>query len=525
MSKPSHEEIARATAGSLAVYLDQGVSIDHAIEKLDPAVNIENLSQLLEYYFLLTGASLDQGVPGRHAITLTPVETGGITDSNGTPVGVQDFVSLLPDRLREIDPATRQQLEVLDGEVRGQVDWGETTKHRYSTGNTAGQQFVCRTRQRTVDTAKNRVLVELLADIKAILSRFDNEFDPNSAEENPGDDETKFGWFDAWLNESPLRARLNEALENVYLDELTIGDAGVDRRELIAVEQSREPLYREAAALLRNLRRVRQGDLRKSEIKRLLSLDLFAPPREGGGTATLYELYWIFELLDQFQGVEFKKVEDKRGQLVAAWESDGSEYLLFNDWPGKHDWDDARGERDYVQIKWDLDMIRASNLNDQSRGDFMRRQQAVLEQKHALTDRVLGGTYKRKTPDIVFLQLDAASDGRQLEGIFIGEVKHSDDNSRLKSGLEQLLEYGAHARFGPELEWADGRPGPHIASEPDIVSTPGFELGYFVGGSNNISGAAPPGIQVYGFGETPDRPFRDSGETDTGQTATSDRHA
>lgn len=502
MSKPTHDKLVEATADYLSSYIGKAVSIDSTIEQLDPIVNIEGLHELLEYYFLLTGKQLQPEVTERGDVDLLARETGGIIDEHGTPVGVLDFVSLLPSRLRTIDPATRQQVKLLDGEIRGRVDWNETMKYRYSTGDIEGQRFACRKRQRTVDTAKNRVLIELLSIIKQILTRFDGKIAPN--------DNSKLGWFDQWEDGSHPRRIIQQELNNVYLSQLTADEDPVDFRELAAVQQSRNPLYREAAILLKNYRRLLRKDLHKKEIKRLLRLKLFAPPEGNDETSALFELYWIFELLNQFDHVQFKQITFERGQIVAAWEHEGSEYLLFNDWDGIHHWNDERGDVDYLDISWSLDEIHASSVEETSSNDFARRQYAVLKHKHQLSDDIFGYEFDRKTPDIVLLQLDADAKRHRLEGIFIGEVKWSVNNSYLKKGLEQLLEYGAHAKFGNDLSWADGRSGPHIAEDPDIIGSSKFELGYFVGNANKISGSSPSGIQICGFGNIPERPLSSS---------------
>jgi hypothetical protein len=123
---------------------------------------------------------------------------------------------------------------------------------------------------------------------------------------------------------------------------------------------------------------------------------------------------------------------------------------------------------------------------------------------------VFGYEFGRKTPDIVLLQLDADATGNELEGIFIGEVKLSEDRNYLKKGLEQLLEYGAHAKFGHHLRWAEDESETYIADSPDVIGSTNFELGYFVGNNNEISGTSPPGIQIYGYGDEPDRPLADN---------------
>lgn len=500
MSAPTHEELVNATLEYLPAYIGKGVSVDPVVRDLEPRINIEGLSELLEYNFLMTGEELSPDATWRESESLDATQTGGIRDRSGTPIGILDFVSLLPHRIRSLDPATHQQLNVYDSEVRGRIDWGETIKQRYRAGDPQNRQYACHVRQRTVQTDENRVLIELIQVIKRIYERFSTNVRRSSPE--------SLGWFEPWEKEGSYRQIVERQLENIYLSKIIHDDVQVDARELRDVQDSRNPLYREAAILLDNYRRISQGNLREEEIKGLLRMKPFSPSKGQKGKSVLFELYWIFMLLEQFENPKFKQITSSRGQLIAEWSDSEYRYLLFNDWEGRvHD--QGRHPLNYIDISWGPDEFDDA-LKNEYPDHFMRRRQIILEREHRISKDVFGMKYGRKTPDIVLLKLSSAPDTHELHSVFIGEVKHSTSNDYIKEGLRQLLEYGAHAKFGDQLQPSEGPPRKFICEDHDFVGTPSLELGYFVGDASMVKGKPPDGIQICGFGEMPRCPFREA---------------
>lgn len=496
MATPTRTELVQATAGYMAAYIDEKVSLDAPVENLDPNLNIEGFDQLLGYYFLLTGkaqpAAWDRG-----EVALQTEDTGGIVDPQGEAVGVLDFVSLIPERLRTLAPGTRTRTETFQGEVRGRIDWQETTKHRYSSQQPSQQEFVCETRQRTVDTTQNQVLVTLLTTIKQLVSRVHEQL--------RGDTTSKNNWLQPWAENGYIYQTFREQLESPHLSGLEVGESDITDRDLQAVLQSPVPLYREAAVLLRALRRIRRQELTEQELEALLSLGLFGPTEKDQDADDLFELYWIFKLLEHYPDAEFKQFTQSQ-QLMAAWEAEGYEYLLFNDWEGHHHWEDERQYQDYIDISWDLAEIEDTDVPP----GFMQQYQGVLAQQHRLTENVFGWEFGRKTPDIVLLRLDTteSTDSKAvLTDLFIGEVKRSDSSVTIKKGLRQLFEYGALAKFGTHLTNKSGENRMYIAKNATVVDSPNVELGYFIGDHELIEDTPPDGIQIKGWGAEPTKPF------------------
>lgn len=497
--KPSHTELVRETAPYLSSYFDAAPSFDHVVQNLDPRINIEDLTELLEYYFLLTGRVVSEDTTSRDSLSLTTAETGGFEDINGVPVGVCDFVSFLPSRLRTVESAIKDKSIVEKGGLSGRIDWAQTVKHRSSVGDVQGETFVTRVPERTVQTTENRVLLKFLVSMRDIINRLEQSVD---AATNIDD----LAWAEEWHSEGLLQKNLMEALNNPNLRQLTQADISVTNRELREVRSDREPLYREAATLLTGLRRLRQG-ITEQQAKDLLSLDVFAPSDDR--TSDLFELYWIFKILDHFEDHEFKQIRGKRGELIASWEADEYEYLLFNDWDGKYRWSDNRGYKDYVQIQLQWPTVSSTDRDDRI-VQFLNRRQAIREQEQKLVKQLfgedLGQSGGRKRPDIVILKLDRETTPPQLDRLFIGEVKHSTVSSRVKDGLHELLEYGAHALTGPHITVSPDNQQ-FVTTDPNPVAAENISLGLFIGHKDLIKGAPPSGIQVRGYDDDPAHPF------------------
>jgi hypothetical protein len=500
MSKPTHEQLVDATAAYLPAYVGKGVSVDPVIENLDPEINIRDITALLESRFLISGRNVDaDGTPSRADLNLVRRDTGGITDQQGTPVGVLDFMSLLRPRLRSIEPAITTELKIQQGEVDGPIDWPQTVKHRHQSGDQVGSTFAVRTQQRSVQTTQNRVLIRLLQVLKQLVEELGQRIKLDSPD---------LDGFTLWREESPLRTTLNQAFENPNLKELLRSTVSVSNRDIQDVMSDRRPLYREAATLLRTIRDIRSGVITDEQARDLFRMKLFAPSPDDG-TSDLFELYWIFQLLDQFEQPRFNQITNDRGQLIAHWETPSTEYLLFNDWKGFHRFETERGYRDYLKFTLDIpDTPLSSWLKDQS-SEFLRRQLATQHIKHDIHETVFEYTPDRKSPDIVLLKLDPSTTPETLEKVFIGEVKHSTSRTTVLDGVQQLLEYGANVKLGPHLQLDRDTGTEYIADSDDILSTPELEMGYFIGDADEVRAKGPESIQIRGFGDPATHPFGD----------------
>jgi len=497
MSKPDHEELVNATADHLGAYIGQGVSIDPVIENLAPETNISNLTELLEYRFLISGTPATENQRTRDDLSLDRTQTGGITDATGAPVGVLDFISLLEPRLRAIEPAIEKELTITKGEVDGPIDWNQTIKHRQRSGDQVGHTYAVRSQNRTVQTTQNRVLIRLLQTLETLLRQLEAAFDLQSAPN---------AMFSEWSPKSPIRRTFQAAFENPHVTEVIRSPVSVSERDLQEVLTDRRPLYREAATLLRAVQDIREGEITDQQARDLFRMKLFAPSPEDG-TSDLFELYWIFQLLDQFETPQFNHIRDPRDQLIANWETESSQYLLFNDWKGEHHWNDEREYQKYLELKLDIPDIPLEKWLGDATDEFVRRYIGIAHKKYEIFETVFEYGQGRKRPDIVLLKIDPSTSPSTLQKIFIGEVKHTTTTASIQGGVQQLLEYGAHAKLGPHLQLPRDTDSEYIAASEDFLATPELEMGYFIGDAGDVRGTGPDSLQICGYGDTPSHPF------------------
>jgi len=501
-SEPDKKELIKATAAYLTGYIGDVVEVSQIVDP-DPHTDIRGLDELLKYHFIRTG-QFDASRPiDRADIDVSTRDTAGMTDPHGTPLGVLDFLSVLPARMRSIDPAVTQDVQVFDNEIRGRIDWNRTIKHRYTTGDTASQTYACRVQNRTVLSPRNRTLLELLTTIQSIYQRFDDE---------RSEDDVWPRWLEGWGPNGEYRAVLEGELENPHFRGIDLEDISVTPRELTEIKADREPLYREAAALLSNYRRLDKGEFNQEYAESLLSMDVFHPDEDNAEGSEVYELYWIFELLNTFDEQVLEPIQGEaggspRGELIAKWQANGSEYLLFNDWEGKYRPDEDSDPLDWIDISVPEYETNRETPRDQGADHQILREGFVKRYTRHIFEEKFSKGFDRKTPDIVLLKLDATADEPTLQSLFIGEVKHSTVDSTLNKAVPQILEYGGYAKLGEDLTIDRGTDTIYVASDPDLFKTPEIELGLFVGAAGLVEDGSIPGIQVRGFGDDADRPF------------------
>lgn len=524
--KPDRDELIADIAEYLVGYVGEGISIKPLLDDFTPDINIDGVEELLEYYFLLTGREVPANQPSRldHDILNAPT-----TDIHGNSIGIRDFVSLLKVRARSLDPEVKQKTEIYTGEIPGRIDWNETIKHRYSSGDFYSQTFACQIQQPTINSARNKILVQLLTTIESIYTRFDKRIGGNEPPQ----------WFYPWLKEEDrvppeeieeqsaikgeedyrgpqvekslnLRSVVNTTLSRTQLSSLDTRSITVSDTEIRQVRGDRTPLYREAAELLAMHRRLIQGDLDLDLAKTILGSKIIQPPNDDEVVSTLYEMYWILRILDTHNESKrnlFSMAPDEK--LIAKWSENDSTYLLFNDWDGKYD--DKEYLRFDIPTAEDLSPSDDDTINDQrsterpEREDLNQRIRNVLGNRYRLETSVLDYNPSRKTPDIVLIKL-ATTDGiPQIERVLIAEVKHSTNTEYLRSGIQQLLEYGAFVKVGEGAELVSNGDKSFLTSDPSIIGSPELELGYFVGHQGVVEDSGPNGIHVIGFGQKPRR--------------------
>lgn len=447
MGKTSARELVEAIADDFNTYVGKGVRLDPVLRDFDPDLNVDDLDRLLRIHFVLT-------------------------EQDGDRPGVIDFVRILPDRIRRLKTTNSHRLVAREGEIRGHVAWDETIKRRYREGGSRRNQYVCRETRENYDIEENVVLKSLLARIHEIV--FD---DLEHALESPAD----YGWLAEWVDaENQFAEEFDEIFrDNIYFRRIDSADHEVTDRMLRSVKQSRNPLYSEAARLLDRYRRLMNYDLDATEAKRLLE-NTFIRPKQ---TETLFELYWVFRILDCYDSVQFELL-DGESDVVASWETNGSRYVLYHDSTGSSALTFSEQLADIDRPSEDGYLFRTIKVLD--------RWQQIADNLFDITGRnsLWGGR-----PDIVLERYD--EDGINPSAIFVGEVKYTTNSSYAAQGLRELLEYMAYVRTD----------GEYIEAQDDVLDSKQVTGMLFVDHVNIASECTESDIAVRQFGDHVSKPL------------------
>jgi hypothetical protein len=249
---------------------------------------------------------------------------------------------------------------------------------------------------------------------------------------------------------------------------------------LRSVEHSRNPLYQEAAQLLSRYRRLMNHDFDPREAKELLR-NVFVRPSE---VETLFELYWVFRILDCYGDVRFEVLEGG-SDLVASWETtDGSQYALYHDSTGSASLSFSEGLTTIEQPQEDGYLYRTIQITE--------RWQHLAEEYFGISGH---GTLWGGRPDILIERYPPATE--QPMEVFVGEVKYTTDRSYSAQGLRELLEYMAFVRSNADyLEDAD-----------DVLTSNRVKGALFVDRVEESVPISGEEIPIVGFGEPVDKPL------------------
>ncbi|TSD14733.1 hypothetical protein DP107_07085 [Haloglomus irregulare] len=335
--------------------------------------------------------------------------------------GVVEFVRELDSRLRAVRTETERVSRTRRGTVDGRIDWAATTKRRYSGNPHDRSLFVCENRSEDYDIPENVVLKRLLSVVYTTLE---------AAEEYLNGD---YEWVrETWKGDEQLIADLRRVMErNVHVRRIRDPESyEPTERMLTAAETARQPVYREAAALLRTRDRVFDGD--EAEIRSLLDETAVTPDDDN----TLFELFVLFrfvavlERLEDGQ-VQFETISSGR-QEVARLDGD-REIVLYHD--------NSAADRD-------LSFLAEPESGPDEASRTERVQQVALDVANGyFQDRSFRNHTGR--PDVIVLEIrDEDADEREY---LVAEVKNSTRTDTIRRGIKETLEYLAFLRVNEEL--------------------------------------------------------------------------
>ena len=410
MSKTTEQALLEDIAEDFHTYLRKGVRFERVIGSAHPELDVDDIETLLRIHFVLTDAAEDE-----------------------RSVGVLDFMRELETRIRRMKTTTTPGSFEHRGEVRGHIDWQETAKIRSRTGRLDEPIFVCNQPEEHYNIDENLVLKRLLTIIYEIISE-----DLKYALENPDG----YEWLSAWVDpETDTTGRDPESAaemleriyeQNIYLQRIDVAGAELTSRTIESVKRSRSVFYQEAAILLDRYRQLINQELDSAEARDILDHTIIAPEK----TEVLFELYWIFRILDAYDAVQYRVLTDRHNDpsTIATWEQDSSRFVVSHDSTGEGLTfnESLKGE----DIKPDGYLYRMSEV--------LSRWQSLSE---TLLDRSGSNSLWGGRPDILLEHYrEDESGGWALDQVFIGEVKYTQDMDYVSTGLRELLEYMAFAK-------------------------------------------------------------------------------
>ena len=408
MAKTSSKELLSAIASDFHTYLRRGVRFERVIGSAHSDLDIDDMETLLRVHFVLTETS----------------EHG--------QVGVVDFMRRLEDQVRHMKTSTASESHEYRGEVRGRIDWQGTVKSRSREGRLNEPIFVCTEPEEHYNIDENIVLKRLLTVVHEIVTE-----DLAYAFENP----EGYDWLSAWTSSFGESKRRTETAaktlqrvydRNVYLQRIELEEDSVTDRTIESVKRSRSIFYQEAAELLDRYRQLMQYELDAKEAREILNHTLIAPEK----TDTLFELYWVFQILEEFDAAQYRVLADWRESpsTIARWEQNGSRFVLSHD---------STGEA--------LTFNERLSRSDIEPDGYLFRLNEVMHQWQKLSEELLGrggsDLLWGGRPDIVLERFEQKENGEWVvENVFIGEVKYTRNIDYVDTGLRELLEYMAFVR-------------------------------------------------------------------------------
>lgn len=466
-SRTDRETLVRDVASIFNTYIAQGVNVNSFVAKANPSLNIEDLAELLEIYFVLTDNRVRVKNLNEHSSSILP------------------FIDALTERMRRLKTTIGREPVVTQESIEGPIDWSKTIASRTRQPNKSQRIFAYGETTKQLDLPENRVLKRLLTVVNRIVeTQILSRADPKES----------YSWADPWTQDRNRQQVLREALdENPYLKRVSRVDSCLPYREIEQVTRARIPLYRDAANLLLQYRRLKDYEIYSDEAKQLLKQFFIAPGSESStigsdGTEVLFEFYWTFKLLSSIPSPRLSLLrQSTQTGIVAQWNTKTGNYTLYHDrtFPGE------------IQFQ-DSELNTQSPSASQANNDFFSQRRRLSRSLGKITPD-LSPDYEinsiRRRPDIVVIRRDEETNN--LTNAFIGEVKYTRSKKTIQDGVKQLLETTALAQT------ANG----YLAGSGELLEDDQLAVGLFVDHSPFSLEMYPEELEVYEYGDTPTLSF------------------
>jgi hypothetical protein len=334
---------------------------------------------------------------------------------------VVDFVESLPQRLRSVKTQTESVRETSRGHVSGRISWSATVRKRYSMNPKDRSLFVCDNRSENYDIAENIVLKRLLAVIYRTLEDCEQYL------------RTDYEWVtDRWKENLELVETMQRIFErNVHVKRIRDPESyEPTERMLERAEESRSPVYTDAAALLRSYHEALDAD--PDAMADLLEKTAITPDDD----ETLLELYVLFRYVAAIESLTQESFTLSTiatdSQEVARMVDDDTELVLYHDNSGK-----------------DHGLSFRSEEFGKPRDELSRTEMVQRETHDVLSSYFTEKEFRHVTgrPDVIVLEINSADRREYL----ITEVKNSTRPETIRTGIKETLEYLAFLRHGDDF--------------------------------------------------------------------------
>lgn len=343
---------------------------------------------------------------------------------------VVSFIRELPQRLRQLETSTESRTRTTRGTVQGRVNWSQTARVRSTESPGDRSLFVCDTRAEKYDTDENIVLKRLLATVYRAVVNAQEHLD------------SEYEWVnDAWRGEEELLLDLRRIMErNVHIRRIRDPEQYEPTdRMLVSGENARQPVYREAANLVREYRSIRRGE--PAAVRELLAQTAITPDDD----ETLLELYVLFRFIATIEDLhdeEFRVSTIESGRQEIARLSGPKEIVLYHD--------TSAGNRG----------LSFRSVPEEKADAELSRTEAVQRAAQRVARDYFQQQFQNHTgrPDVIVLEVIDKEAGSYE--YLITEVKNSTRVDTIRGGIKETLEYLAFLRQDGEYVNGDESDGP-----------------------------------------------------------------
>lgn len=376
-----NKELFEAIKDDLIIYLKKGYfSSNSFINKLN--LNVSNLEELIKLHFIFNDL-------------------------------VVKFIDDLPSRIRNIKTSVEKK-ENLYKDVRGQIDWNQTINYRAKNNYLDQTNFICISNDRNYNITENIVLKKVLSVIDEILIENNTILNDDGL------------WNYQWKRNSSLWKKFYSIYEkNIYMKRINLEGVNITKRMISNTKKDRNAIYREAAEILETYRKIlhpnewdEQTELKMIEI---FEKTLIQPENEN----VLFELYAVIKLIKKYAENPTYYVMDGKTNLVASWTNNGDTFDIYHDTTGPK------------EISFKVSQLEIS----ESKNNYLINRNQILDSYNKIlinNNKAPKDTVWDGRPDIILVKRNQDD---QITNIQLGEVKYSNDETYILSGLYELIEY------------------------------------------------------------------------------------